>query len=309
MNSKEKSFINLIKVYAKGANKYIGDDCAIFEKEGFLVSTDSLIEDVHFSSKTEPYYLGWKAAAVNISDIASMGGIPQYYLLSASLPRRCNEKWIQEFIRGTNECCDLYDVQLVGGDLTKGDKIYLCGTILGKTFKSRVAKRSFASPKQKVVVSGKFGNSAAGLWSIENMKTDRYPEQFEAHIKPIPRVKEGQNLLSKNKNKIAMMDASDGLFDCLEQISQQSRVKIKINFDAIPISSKLLVCAKEARVNYEDWVLAGGEDYELVATTYEPYDTLHWYEIGEVYEGEGVEIKKDGVILNVDALKSFEHFC
>lgn len=323
--NKEKQIIQAIKnSLSPSAQSQIGDDCAYLASENLLLSTDALVEGIHFlktadsaqltlsrglGGKTYPYYLGWKAVAVSISDIAAMGGLPTYFLLSASLPPHCKDDWVIEFLKGINECCAQYSTSLIGGDLTGSDKIYLCGTIIGKAVNGKVAKRSYAKAGQKILVSGKFGSSAAGLWAMQNSMVEQFPELVEAHLKPIPRVQEGFDLLQNSQSPVAMMDASDGLLDCLQQISEQSKVKLTIDLSKVPTNESLLKCSLAAGVDPNKWVLTGGEDYELVATSSEAYNANVWTAIGEVTEGTGVEVKQKDKFFDVDALKIFDHFC
>lgn len=320
--NQERKVIEVIKeTFGESTKQIIGDDCAVLPleglisaKENLLVSTDSMVEGVHFLPNIEPYYLGWKVVAVNLSDIAAMGGLAKYLFLSASLPSlNLSGEWLCEFLRGIYECCKEFEVKLSGGDLTASDKIYLSGTIVGFSQNAKVAKRSFAQPGQVVAVTSSslktLGESAAGLWAIKNNLQPEFKRLASSHLKPIPRLKEGFALLHSSQQPIAMMDTSDGLLDCLEQVAEQSKVKLKVNLDKLPLSLELMNCAKRAGVNPEEWILAGGEDYELVATCNEAYLNVDWVIIGEVLEGHGIEVINEKKLLNVDALKSFDHFC
>ncbi|HEY9886567.1 MAG TPA: thiamine-phosphate kinase [Vampirovibrionales bacterium] len=321
--SKEHSIIKSI-VSKFNARKFIGDDCVFLETENLLCSTDSLIEGVHFLKDTPPYSLGWKTAAVNISDIAAMGGNPKYFLLSASLPSSKNSSWINEFMDGLKKCLDKYSVQLVGGDLTNAEKVCLCGTILGSPFQGQVAKRSYAKQGDKIFLAGNLGESAAGLWALQNTNFNQFQKLKQSHLQPMPKIEEGKNLLLEsikqqtsslipnNSLKIpSMMDTSDSLLDCLLQIGGQSKVKMVVNLDAIAVSNELKDCAQEANFNWKEWVVSGGEDYALIATTSVSKDNLNqnnWQCIGSVEEGEGVEIVSEGEMLNLNKFQHFQHF-
>ncbi len=303
----EKQIIQLIKNLSQAS--LIGDDSAYLKSENLLVSSDALVEGIHFVSDILPYYLGWKTAAVNISDISAMGGIPKYLLLAASLPNSCTDIWLEEFMRGLNECCAEYKVLLIGGDLTASDKIYLCGTILGTTENHKVALRSQAQIGDKIIVSGFLGNSSAGLYAWQNNLKDNFPNLIKAHFKPKPRVYESLNLIKNSLKPFAMMDSSDGLLDCLQQISEQSQVKIKIDLDKIPISASLIECAQIAKINYWQWVLAGGEDYELVASTSEINNLENWHIIGEITAGKAeIEFYNQPDNFDLDSIKLWKHF-
>jgi thiamine-monophosphate kinase len=307
---KEKQIINLIKKsISPEAASLIGDDCAFLDKEGLLVSTDALVEGVHFRADIDPYFLGWKTVAVNISDIAAMGGIPQYFVLAASLPQSSSDQWIEKFLQGVNECCEQYETLLIGGDLTGSDKIYLCGTVMGSLLDGKLAKRSFAKAGHKIIATGSFGDSAAGLKLIEMNEAGKYLKLLEAHVKPIPKVKEGLKLVELSRSPVSMMDSSDGLLDCLQQISQQSKVRLKVDFAKIPVSSNLLSVSTVYKLDLQKLVLLGGEDYQLVATTDSDFDEQVWTCIGEVVNGEGVEIYNEGKLIDLNSFKIFDHFC
>lgn len=305
---KEKQIIKSIKAISAGA-AYIGDDAAYLMNERLLISTDAMVENIHFLPEAKPYYLGWKVAAVNISDIAAMGGKPKYFLLAASLSEACNEHWTAEFIKGVNECCEQFGVLLIGGDLTTAERIYLCGTIIGEALEGKVAKRSFAEPGHKVIVTGRFGDSAAGLWAIQNGLEAQFVPQVQAHLKPVPRVAEGMSIVHSSARPVSMMDSSDGLLDCLQQISEISQVKLKVSFEKIPVSPELYALSKQAKVSLIDWVLGGGEDYQLLATTADSFDQELWTPIGEVLPGQGVELSYGDKLIDADAVKIFQHFC
>ncbi|MDX1921389.1 MAG: thiamine-phosphate kinase [Candidatus Caenarcaniphilales bacterium] len=324
--NREKKIISLIKeTFGEAAKNIIGDDCAVLPfqalckdfgdiKENLLVSTDAMVEGVHFLPNIEPYYLGWKSVAVNLSDIAAMGGLAKNFFLSASLPSSAlADVWLQEFLKGIYDCCTKYSAQLSGGDLTASDKIYLCGTIVGVSQNSKVAKRSFARPGHVIAVTASsqktLGDSAAGFWALSNNLQKEFPKVTLAHLKPIPRLVEGFALLQSAESPISMMDTSDGLLDCLQQISEQSQVKLVVDLNCLPLSSELIGCAKRAGVKTEEWLLTGGEDYELVATCDPACLNQDWTVIGKVQEGQGIEITNRKTLINIDALKSFDHFC
>jgi len=329
--SKERQIIQFIKDSLDPSSAvFIGDDCAYLKEGNLLLSTDAMVEGVHFlpctaasvelaDGKTDfrnftfeekkfAYYIGWKVVAVNVSDIAAMGGLPTYFLLSASLPKACDEDWINNFLQGVIECCSTFSVKLVGGDLTGGDKVYLCGTIMGKTVNARLAKRSSAKPGQKILVSGHFGRSAAGLWALSQGQASEFPNLVKAHLKPIPRVKEAFDLVHNAEN-VALMDASDGLLDCLQQTSEQSGVRLKLDLNALPREAEFMRCAELAGRKPQEWMLIGGEDYELIACTDGDFDHDTWIEVGYVTEGQGVEVNYKESHFDFDALKIFDHFC
>ncbi|MBO7672363.1 thiamine-phosphate kinase [bacterium] len=293
----EKEFIKLIKSTLN--SEYIGDDCAYLRDLGIVISQDSLVEDVHFlRDKITPYSLGRKTAAVNISDICASGAEPAYMTVSLSLPAHTEKSFIKEFYKGLNSVYK--SLKIVGGDLTKADKIYISASIIGKTKGRNISSRKNANIGQKVVISGYHGSSATGLMLLKSGKTS--PENLiKAHLEPEPQTEFSIKIASSQKSPYAMIDTSDGLMDGLSQIAEQSGVLLDINFSKIPIEKEV----KEFE-NWEERVLFGGEDYGLIATVDKP--TKDMTVIGEVKKGSGVFIKNRLFSAKDVENMSYKHF-
>jgi len=276
---KEDLFIDLIKKMLPDSAHFIGDDTAYVHKKDLILTQDTLVEDVHFRKSTiSPYYLGRKAMAVNLSDIAAAGGEPSYALISLSMPEDTDESFIEEFYKGVNDICSEYGVLVVGGDLTRAFQITISVCILGFGNGLIPANRRNAKVGDYVIVTGNFGSSRAGLEILEgkgdaslkanNVFVEKTRKKFiQAHINPVPRIKEGRIILRAAK-KPALMDASDGLADALSKICLFSNVGMVINFDDIPYDKDLSLVAEDEAELFK-WVLFGGEDYELVGTVSE----------------------------------------
>lgn len=251
----------------------IGDDCAILPQQfgrDTLVSTDMLIEGTHFLRKDiTPYDLGWKSAAVNISDIAAMGGHPTATFLSLALPGNVTTEWTDEFLRGYAELSGRFGVPLLGGDTTASpDRICINVTVLGECPSVRGALRRDGAKKGDVIcVTGTLGDSAGGLKAIfKGLRRDADVQRLiDRHYRPVPRVPEGEEL-RLNLGVNAMMDLSDGLASDLQHILDASGMDAEIDLTAIPLSLALKhVCASQG------WdpvklAVSGGEDYELLFT-------------------------------------------
>ncbi len=293
---KEKEFIQIIKNTLK--SDYIGDDCAYLKDLGIVVTSDSLVEGVHFLRKfTTAYQLGWKSAMVNISDIAASGAIPAYLTVSLSLPTDINEDFVEEFYKGLKDACDT--VEVVGGDITGSDKIYISVTAIGKTQGRVISSRSFAKIGQKIIISGVHGSSGAGLKQLYAGLTDS--KFIKAHLMPKAQLKFSKDIATNISGNYAMMDTSDGLMDALQQIANQSEVLMSVDFDKIPYDKEL-----EQFEDYKNLIFYGGEDYQLVACVDKDFDVPNSFVIGEVKEGCGVEI--DGnIIVNINE-KVYNHF-
>lgn len=299
---KEKEFITIIKNTLN--SPYIGDDCAYLKDFGIVVTQDSLVEDIHFSTKfISAFDLGFKAVMVNVSDVAASGAEPKYLTVSLSLPSNAKEDFVEEFYNGCKKACG-NDVQIVGGDITGSEKIYISICAIGKTLGRNISSRQNAKIGQKVIVSGIHGSSSAGLKLLLEGKNS--PEKFiKSHINPVAQVEFGKNISNTVKEPYAMMDTSDGLMDGLSTIANESGVLLDIDFDKIPHDKDI-----EQFENWQDLVLFGGEDYQILATV--PQNFQGGFEIGVVKEGLGVNLKLRDKIMHYSKQdveeKVFNHF-
>lgn len=299
---KEKEFITIIKNTLN--SPYIGDDCAYLKDLGIVVTQDSLVEDIHFSTKfISAFDLGFKAVMVNVSDVAASGAEPKYLTISLSLPSNVKEDFVEEFYNGCKKACG-NDVQIVGGDITGSEKIYISICAIGKTLGRNISSRKNAKIGQKVIVSGIHGSSSAGLKLLLEGKNS--PEKFiKSHINPVAQVEFGKNISTTVKEPYAMMDTSDGLMDGLSTIANESGVLLDIDFDKIPHEKDI-----EQFENWQDLLLFGGEDYQILATV--PQNFQGGFEIGVVKEGLGVNLKLRDKITHYSKQdveeKVFNHF-
>jgi len=252
----------------------IGDDAAVlkFDHKKLLLSTDALLESVHFDGQgVDLYLLGRKSLAVNLSDLAAMGGTPRWALVSIALPSRESLKKVLEFHRGLKSMADEFGVSIVGGDTDRshsGWKITIA--LAGEA--DRPVLRSGARRGDRIWVTGYLGSSALG-WELlkkggrrqELGVRSRNAEFIRAHLNPCPRVKEGK-LLSQKRLATSLIDVSDGLISDLTHLCEASGVGGRILLKQIPMSKGFFeLCRK---VGKDPYVLAlgGGEDYELLFT-------------------------------------------
>lgn len=276
---KEKEFISEIKNILN--SDFIGDDCAYLKDLGIVITQDSLVEDVHFKrAYSTPYQLGFKSVMVNLSDVAASGAEPKYLTISLSLPTDIENDFVKNFYEGAKEACGA-NVDIVGGDITGGDKIYISVCALGSVKERNISSRKNAQIGQKVIVSGVHGSSAAGLKQLLSGKKNT--KFIKAHLEPIAQIAFGKYISKNVKGKYAMMDTSDGLADALSTIANESGVLLDIDFSKIPYDKSL-----ECFENWREMVLFGGEDYQIVATV--PQNIDIGYEIGVVKEGLGLNI-------------------
>ena len=245
----------------------IGDDAAAWQGDSSiqLATTDSLIQDTHFDLNITTWEeLGWKAIAVNLSDIAAMGGIPGYALISLALPGELETDCISSLYQGMAQIANKFGVAIVGGNIASASKTMITVTVLGSLESKSALTRSAAVPGDQVAITGYPGLSAAGLKMLKqklsfDSETSRLLRQ--AHLQPTPRINEGQALLSHKVR--AAIDISDGLIADLTHICKASKVSARINKDSVPIHP---VLQSNFKSDCQQLALSGGEDYELLFT-------------------------------------------
>ena len=249
----------------------IGDDCAVMPSgEGeLLFSTDLLMEGVHFlRNESSPEDVGWKAAAVNLSDIAAMGGTPVATFLSIALPKDAQGEWADRFIEGYTEISRQYDVPLLGGDTTSSLRdIAVNVGVLGRCHSGRRLMRNGAKVGETIYVTGPLGDSAGGLQAILMgiERTEDVTRLICRHKRPIPRIEAGRILMESGKAG-AMMDISDGIGSDLRHIMKASGVGAVIDLERLPLSPELVSVCKEQGWDIYEMATSGGEDFELMFT-------------------------------------------
>jgi len=245
----------------------IGDDATAWKIDAGveLATIDTLVENVHFTLNTITYReLGWKSLAVNVSDIAAMGGAPLYALISLGLPGNTAVDNIAKLYEGMIDLANQYDVTIAGGDIVKAWQLSISISVTGKAIDNKILTRSASQPGDQIAVTGYLGTSAAGLkMLIEKLKFDEETASLlrKAHQQPQPRVSEGQTLVKSGVK--AAIDLSDGLINDLGHICDMSKVGANINVDKLPIHS---VVRDNFKDNTIEMALSGGEDYELLFT-------------------------------------------
>jgi len=248
----------------------IGDDASVWQGGSSIqmATVDSLVQDVHFTLATTPWEdLGWRAMAANLSDIAAMGGVPEYALVSLALPGDTEVEDVIALYRGMIELAQRFNVVLAGGDTTSASLLMINITIFGSGLsadKEQLLTRSSAAAGDKVAVTGNLGGSAAGLELLRKsltIKSEFAADLKKAFLRPYPRVAEGQ-ILVKNGIRTAI-DISDGLVADLGHICQMSRVGARVEVDRIPVHPAARDYLGDRAM---ELALSGGEDYELLFT-------------------------------------------
>jgi thiamine-monophosphate kinase len=250
---------------APGALLGVGDDAALLQvSDGNVLaaSSDMLVSGVHFLPDADPYLLGHKVLAVNLSDMAAMGATPRWATLAIALPE-ANEAWLEKFSAGFFALADQFGVGLVGGDTTRGP-LNLCVTIFGEVPAEQALRRSGAQAGDEVWVSGNLGDAALalahlqGLIALSDIELDACAPALH---QPEPRVALGLALRGIANSAI---DISDGLLADLGHVLDASRLAARLDFPALPISPLLRAHLQHPLA--KQWVLSGGDDYELCFT-------------------------------------------
>lgn len=260
---------------AVGVRHGIGDDCAVLAPTpgaALVATTDMLLEDVHFRRRwAEPADIGWKALAVNLSDIASMGARPRWALVALACPDTTEHEEVESFFEGLLALAGLHGVTVVGGDTAASPGGWLVNlTLLAETTHAP-ALRSTARPGDVVAVTGPLGRAAAGLAVLEapqappGLDPAALARLTGAHLRPRPRVVEGRWLAASGLVG-AMMDLSDGVATDLGRLVTESGVGARIEVERLPVDADTRAVADALGVDPLAWATGGGEDYELLLT-------------------------------------------
>lgn len=295
----------------------IGDDTSVVRlgspapgKESFqLITKDILIENVHF--RLDDFSLGQlarKSLAVNLSDIAAMGGVPHYFYLGLGFPSTLPSSSAREFFEGLRRACDEWNVELAGGDFSSSPVMMISITLIGES--SAPVYRSGAQTGDLVCITGPTGCSAAGLKLLLDGVTDS--EFIDIHKNPSPELNKGP-ILARYAN--AMLDVSDGVLLDLNRILNASKKGGRIFYENVPVSPKLKQLCIDKNWNEPETVLAGGEDYVLLFTVSRENEKklasdhpgMGYRIIGEITAAPGLEITHNGSPLNISK-KGYDHF-
>lgn len=330
----EWSELDLIRLFsgrtgapgAKGLIKGIGDDCAIFdtpEDRSWLATTDILVENIHFDrSWHPPHLLGRKSIAVNLSDIAAMGGTPHYALVSIAVSEQLDKDWIEKWSAGAAEILEEFGCTIIGGDTVKGPALTINIVILGSGAKDRIIRRSTAAEGENIYVSGELGSAAAGLEIcrapvlFQSTAEDALQPLINKHLNPTPRVLLGQ-VLAASKMVGAMQDISDGIATDLAHICSQSGVGAELDADLLPGAEILGRVSQIINKEPVDLKISGGEDYELVFTVKKGRDEdllrllrencgEQVYRVGRTVKGCDVRLISGEDAVNI-GFKGFQH--
>lgn len=283
----------------------IGDDGAVLTatpgKQQVIV-IDTLVEGVHFPKDLGPADIGYRVVAVNLSDIAAMGGVPRWMTLALSMPR-ADESWLQLFSEGLLAAAAEYGVALVGGDTTAAPQVVTTVQMTGEIDEGKAILRSGARPGDRIYVTGTVGDAAAGLHGLVHGQPEK--ELVNRFARPSPRVRFGQALVGV---ATAAIDLSDGLYGDLQKLLQASGVGAEIQLDRLPVSEALASAFDPER--QRSFALAGGDDYELCFTARDEVPdpgVMQLTEIGTVTDSGNLVCLQRGDVVPFDD-SGYRHF-
>lgn len=318
-------------IYNMSSVKGIGDDAAVLsseQNEFTLISTDMLVEGVHFDLAYTPLkHLGYKAVVVNLSDIYAMNGHPKQITVSMAISNRFSVESLEEIYEGIRAACEHYKVDLVGGDTTSSLKgLIISITAIGVSTPEKVVYRHGARPGDLICVSGDLGSAFLGLQLLEREK-----QIWLEHPQVQPKLEDQQYVIGRQlkpearrdmiyqfeKAKLiptAMIDISDGLASEIMHICKNSNVGAQIEESGVPINNESQLLALEFNIDPITCALSGGEDYELLFTV-DPKDEekvkymTDIYIMGEIKEAsEGVKLLSKGGKLHTIKAQGWKHF-
>jgi thiamine-monophosphate kinase len=281
----------------------IGDDAALIAPDPgreLICAVDSIVAGIHYPDDLPPFDIGYRAVAINLSDIAAMGGRPRWMTLALTIPES-DAGWLSLFAEGLFSAADEAEVSLIGGDTTRGPTTVVSIQILGDVDPAMAIKRSGAIPGDSIFATGTPGDAAAGLSMLKDGsdQSDAGEYLIGRFVRPTPRVAFAASIA---KYASAAIDLSDGLFADLQKLLDASKAGAKLELTSLPYSAALL-----AKFEYEDalnFALGGGDDYELCFTSAPLADSevqalakqhqLQITRIGKVISGEGISCMKNG---------------
>ncbi len=306
---------DLIRKYlmpiSSAESQFLSNDGAVFKpknKIDYVVSTDTIVEKIHFKGNESPDLIAKKALRTNLSDLAAMGADPEFYSLSISLPRLKARRFIENFAKGLKEDQDEYNIKLLGGDLTASSGlITITINIIGSVPSGKSISRSKSAANDLLYVTGVLGLSNIGLLNLDN-NDKKYTMAKLKYYLPEPRLKFSASV---RDFVTSMIDISDGFIQDCKHLARMSNLEFVINLDNLPISNIDLLTYEE-RLKA---ALIGGDDYELLFTSPPAFKK----EINKIAKVQGLQVKNIGYVksgkngqvtsnnkpINIDAYKHF----
>ncbi|MFG6117571.1 thiamine-phosphate kinase [Halobacillus sp. MO56] len=301
----EFSFIDSIKqdvYYQPTVLKGIGDDAAVFRanNQDIITAVDTMVEGVHFSRETmDPFHVGYRALAVNISDLAAMGAVPAFFMVSIVIPDDWSAAEIDEVYSGMKQLAKEYRMDLIGGDTVSGKELVVSVTVFGLVPPDKSRYRSSAKPGDVLFVTGTLGDAQAGLeYLLGKYHFDEEAASYfiGRHRQPDPRVAFALQLQSLER--VALNDVSDGIASEANEIAAASDVDLHINYEDLPKTEYL---GKLDKAICKPWVLSGGEDFELLGAVPEK----DWTAVQQAAEASATRVTKIGTVLETNDTEPF----
>jgi thiamine-monophosphate kinase len=290
--------IRMIRKLVEKRNKEIlvgiGDDCCVL-KHGEILTTDSFLEGVHFDFRYFDYKtLGERITCATLSDIAAMAGKPILILVSLYLPKETKKEELIALYQGIEKISERFNCEVAGGDIVAAKKLGITLTALGKSEKP--IRRNSAQVGDKVFLTGYLGLAETGRIALLNsFPRNQFPKAISRHLRPLPRIFEALKL---RKRMNSLIDTSDGLSTDLSHIAKESRVRIKIFWERLPVSEETRRLCREKKIDLANFLFSAGEDFELLFTAQGKIPKkvmgLKITEIGICEKGEGVFWEREG---------------
>ena len=306
----------------KSVIRGIGDDCCVFSTSGeiaTLLTTDMLVEKIHFLLGTiSPYQLGRKSLAVNMSDIAAMGGTPREAVISIAVPDTVDLAFLDDFYEGMKSIAEEFEVNLLGGDTTSSpEHLVVNVALVGEARVDEILYRSGAEVGDVIFLTGPVGSSAAGLDILLKKREVDEEDLVEAHHDPYPHVKEGR-IIASMKVANSLIDVSDGVAADLNHICTESKLGAVIEEEMIPTTEAFRAYCKRFNEDANHLSLHVGEDYVLLGTVPAQAEAdlrealrsqdCEFYPIGRTVSDAGLKLQvRDGSIKVIGA-SGWDHF-
>ncbi|WP_112179738.1 MULTISPECIES: thiamine-phosphate kinase [Paraliobacillus] len=273
--------------------KGIGDDAAVFRQnyQDVVTAVDTFVENIHFSRETmDPYHVGYRVLATNISDMAAMGATPTYYMISIVIPEDWSDQELQEIYQGMKAIASNYRMDLIGGDTVAGSELVVSVTIIGIVDKGKARYRSDMKENDILFVTGTLGDAAAGLYllttkELDNLKNHKY--LIDRHRLPTPRVAFAEAL--GELDRVALNDISDGIASEANELAVASNLTIHLDLLKLPKHENLTQFTSEQQRNFQ---LFGGEDFELIGSV----PQKDWNRVQEAAKKTNTKITKIGFV-------------
>lgn len=274
--------------------KGIGDDAAVFRQpyKDIVTAVDTFVEGVHFTKNTmDAYYVGYRALAANISDVAAMGAFPAMCLVSITLPKTWDTEEPLSVMAGIKDMAKQYNIDIIGGDTVSADTFVLSITIIGYIAQEKSRYRSTALPNDVIFVTGTLGDAAAGLSILlENGKKAEWMNYFiDRHRMPQPRIAFTQAITSLDR--VTLNDVSDGIANEASEIAEASGVDFQLYDRAIPVAANYELFPTHKQF---DWKYFGGEDFEILGTV----PAADWDTVREIAKEIGIRVTDIGHVLS-----------